>query len=96
MNQFILQQTTSDTKTGLADNLRDYIISNISVPQTRNTKVTIVESSPFTEVRSDRDIISNPVESVNFSVGRPTRKQTQATRMNIFSNKRSTYDITLP
>lgn len=70
-------------------------ISNISVPQTRRTKLTNVVGSPSSKVKSGGDIISDPVESYNGSVSRPITKGNQATRRKISSNKGSTYCIAL-
>ena len=78
-----------------ADDLRYKIIYDISVPQAKSTKVTKVESSPFTEDKPGGDVIFKPLEPDSTSVGRPTRKRFQATRMNIFSNKGGTYDVAL-
>lgn len=77
------------------DNLRNNIISNVSVPEVSCTRMMNVGSHPFPEVQPGRDIIPDPLEFDSASVGRPIRKRTQDTRMNIFSNKGCTYGVTL-
>ena len=51
--------------------------------------------SPFTELQLGGDVISDYVQSDNVMVGRPTRNRTQTIKMNISSNKWSTYDIAM-
>ena len=75
-----------------ANDLRNDIMSNISVPQTRCTKVTNVEGRPYTGIQPGVYEISDPVESHDVNAGRSTRT---TTIMNISSNKRCIYDIAL-
>ena len=46
-----------------------------------------VEGNPLNQVQPVGDVIPSP--------GRPARRKTQPTRMNISSNKGSTYDVAL-
>ena len=95
MSQETLYKIIDTTAESPAEDLRENIISNLSVPSSKISKVSNVKNSPFTEYQPGGDVISEPIQSGNLSIGRPVRKRTQANRMNISSNKGNTYDVAM-
>ena len=78
------------------ENLRRSIISNISVSNTGRKRVMNVEGNPFNQVQPGGDVIPSSPEPVHAILSvRPARRRTQPTRINISSNKGSTYDVAL-